>query len=414
MPSTTVRINNANLSKLTCPPGKPEQFFWDDDLPGFGLRAYKSGKRQFIAQYRDANGRTRRAPFGDAKTVKPEDARDAAKKLLSKVELGQDPQAERRAARQAIRVGALVESYLADAEKRLRPRSYDEVKRHLKTHAKPLHGDAVGTVGRAEIAAALTRIATKGGPVVANRVRSSLSAMFVWGLRSGTIDGDNPVANVPKPAKETPRERVLSDGELALIWDATTHDQDHDRIVRLLLLTGARRDEVASAEWSEIDGTIWTLPRARSKNGLPHEVALGPLALAQLPAKREKRDLIFGEGKGGFSGWSRCKERLDARIEKARADAFTEAHGRAPTADDMPATNWTLHDLRRTLSTWLSETGTEPHVVEALLNHVSGVAKRGVAGVYNKASYREAKRAALARWEAHVRGIVGLPAVEPN
>ena len=104
--------------------------------------------------------------------------------------------------------------------------------------------------------------------------------MWVWGLRSGFIEGENPVANVPKPASETPREGVLTSSELALMWQATAGDHDHDRIVRLLMLTGARREEVARMEWSEIEVPLWILPRARSKNGLPHEVPLGPLAIA--------------------------------------------------------------------------------------------------------------------------------------
>jgi integrase len=274
----------------------------------------------------------------------------------------------------------------------------------------------------------LSGIAKAGGPVAANRVRSTLSALWVWGLRSGMIEGENPVAHTPKPGTEAPRERTLNDVELALIWAATGEDHDHDRIVRLLMLTGARREEVAGMAWAEIEGPLWTLPRERSKNGLPHEVPLGPLALAQLPARREKRGngepsdaepakrelraLVFGRTDDeGFSGWSRCKERLDARIEKNRSETFEKARGRKPAADEITPIAWTLHDLRRTLSTWMNEHGVEPHVVEAVLNHVSGGAKRGVAGVYNKAQYREPKRAAMARWEAHVRKLAGLPPI---
>ena len=429
MPSSATRFTKPEIKHLFCPPGKTEAFFWDTALPGFGLRAYSSGRRQWIAQYRDSTGRTRRAPFGDVKTVELDDAREAARKLLSKVELGEDPQAERKAARQAVRVEELVTAYLADAAGRLRPRSLAEVTRHLKTHAKPLHAEAAVAVDRAAIVRALAGVTKVAGPVAANRVRSSLSAMWVWGLRSGTIPGDNPVSHVPKPSPEQPRERTLTDAELALIWQATGGEHDHDRIVRLLMLTGARREEIAGMAWDEIDGPLWTLPRSRSKNGLPHEVPLRPLALAQMPARRRKqkaaagedatrapashelRTLVFGEGEGGFSGWSRCKDRLDGRLAKLRSDAFATLHGRGPNDEEIAAAPWTLHDLRRTLSTWLNESGAEPHVVEAVLNHVSGGAKRGVAGVYNRAQYREQKRAALARWEAHVRDIVGLSAV---
>jgi len=173
MPAPT-RFTKLAFSHLTCPAGKAEAFFWDAALPGFGLRAYASGRRQWIAQYRDGTSRTRRALFGDVRTVDLDEARDAARKLLSKVELGADPQAERAAARKALRVLALINDYLAEAEKRLKPRSFLEVKRHLREHAKSLHGDAAATVGRAEIVKLLAAVAKDNGPIAANRVRSSL------------------------------------------------------------------------------------------------------------------------------------------------------------------------------------------------------------------------------------------------
>lgn len=401
-----------------CPAGKGEAFWWDANAPGFGLRAYASGKRLWIAQYRDASGRTRRVGLGDLRTVKLDEAREAARKLLSRVELGDDPQAERKAVRNAKRVSVVVDAYLAAAAERMKPRSLAETTRHLRSHAKPLHHEAAASVQRADVVKLLAGIARGSGPVAANRVRASLSAMWTWALRSGELDGQNPVANVPKPGTEQARDMVLSDATLALVWRATAGDHDHDRIVRLLLLTGARREEVGGLARAELDGAMWTLPAARSKNGLPHEVPLGPLALAQLPARvaardgEEPRALVFGEGDGGFSGWSKCKARLDGRMGKLLADAFRERHGRDPKPDDVRVPDWCLHDLRRTLSTWLNENGTEPHVVEAVLNHISGAAKRGVAGVYNRALYREQKRTALARWEAHVRGLAGLPALD--
>jgi integrase len=410
MGTASFRFVKSGIAALICPDGKPEAFFWDTTLPGFGLRAYASGRRQWIAQYRDGSSRTRRATVGDVKKVELDEARRAARKLLSRVELGADPQAEKQAARAAVRVSTLVATYLAEAEQRLKPRSFQEVKRHLRVHAKPLHQDVAARVTRADIAKVLAAVATDSGPVAANRVRSSLSAMWAWGLASGTIDGENPVAHVRKPGTEAPRDRVLTDAELTLIWQATGRDHDHDRIVRLLMLTGARREEVGGMMWAEVDGELWTLPRGRSKNGLPHEVLLGALALAQLPVERAGRALIFGSGAGGFSGWSRCKERLDVRLAELRRKRFHEWHGRDPLPNELLPMDWTLHDLRRTLSTWLSEFGTDPHIVEAVLGHVSGAAKRGVAGVYNKATYRAPKRAALARWECHVRQLAGLPA----
>ncbi|MDB5380901.1 MAG: hypothetical protein JWO26_533 [Rhodospirillales bacterium] len=411
MAATPIRFTKPMLVRLTCPDGKAEAFYWDAALPDFAIRAYASGRRQWVAQYRDGTGRTRRATLGDLRTIELDAARDAARKLLSKVELGEDPQADRRAARKAVRVAALVDAYLADAQGRLRPLTFLGVQRHLRAHAKPLHSDATGQVGRAEITRVVAGVAKTSGPVAANRLRAALSAMWTWGLKTGFVDGENPVAFVPRPAAETPRERVLSDSELALIWQATAGGHDHDRIIRLLMLTGARREEVGGLAWSEIEGPLWVLPRARAKNGLPHEVPMGPLPLAQLPERRPGRELVFGKGERGFSGWSKCKAALDKRIATHRAEAFARMHGRASEPDELQTVNWTLHDLRRTFATGVSEKGIEPHIVEAVLNHASGAAKRGVAGTYNRAAYREPKRAALALWEGHVRELAGLPLV---
>jgi integrase len=260
-------------------------------------------------------------------------------------------------------------------------------------------------------------IARDHGGTTANRVRSSLSAMWTWAVMSGLQEA-NPVALTAKPAPEKSRERVLSDAELKAVWRATDARRDDDRVVRLLLLTGCRRDEAGRMRWSELDGDLWTIGSRRTKNGLPHELPLPALAVAQLPPRRmvrvkrhpeldTPRDTVFGKRTTGFSGWSRCKELLDVRLTEMQVKEFRENNNRAPREDEARLTPWTLHDLRRTLSTWLSEHGEQPHVVEAVLNHVSGAAKRGVAGTYNRAQYREQKRAALARWAEHIAGLVG-------
>jgi integrase len=150
------------------------------------------------------------------------------------------------------------------------------------------------------------------------------------------------------------------------------------------MLTACRRDEVGRMHWSEIDGDRFTLPASRSKNHVLHEVPLHPLAVAQLPPRSGERDAVFGRGEAGYSGWSRSKARLDARL-------------------GLP--QWGLHDLRRTCATWLSENGTEPQHVDAVLNHIGGVAKSGISGIYNRATYSLPKRQALAKWANHIAGI---------
>jgi integrase len=180
--------------------------------------------------------------LGDPAVVSLDEARDTARNLLARVRLGGDPQAEKVAARQARPVIELVNAYLADAAKRMKPRSLIETTRHLRAHAKSLHNRAALSVTRADIAELLSKIENASGSVASNSVRSSLSAMWGWAVTEGQQDA-NPVIATRK-RDEAARERVLSNGALELIWAGTGSGSDHYRIVRLLMLTGLRREEI--------------------------------------------------------------------------------------------------------------------------------------------------------------------------
>jgi integrase len=259
-------------------------------------------------------------------------------------------------------------------------------------HARPLHKEPVAKVGRRAVAALLSAL-----PANARHVHASLNAFFSWAMREGLVDA-NPVAFTNKPSKAIARERTLTGDELCDVWRALG-DDDYGDILRLLTLTGARRDEIGSLEWSEVDldGALVSLPSTRVKNGRPFDLPLSGAALAVLRgrARHDGRDFVFGRGKGGFSGWSACKARLDARIAELR-----RAEGKPPMRP------WVLHDLRRTMSTLMyDQLNIQPHVVEAVLNHISGH-QGGVAGTYNRARYSTEKARALDRWAAHVMALV--------
>lgn len=216
---------------------------------------------------------------------------------------------------------------------------------------------------------------------------ASLSAAWVWALRTGLVTGDNPAAYVPKFG-ETARDRVLTPDELRLIWRCTEGQSNYERIVRTLLLTACRRQEIGGMRWSEIEGNVLVVPARRMKRGRPHEVPLTALALAHLPERRGD-GCIFSTSDAGFEGWSGAKNAFDRRIADLAA----------------PLLPWGLHDLRRTFSTMAHERGiAEPHIIEAVLAHEG--AQPGVAGVYNRAAYREQTRAALTAWADLVSKIV--------
>jgi integrase len=148
-----------------------------------------------------------------------------------------------------------------------------------------------------------------------------------------------------------------------------------------------------------LTGNLWAIGSDRTKNGLPHEVPLSSEAEGILStiARREERELVFGSREGPFSGWSNAKAALDERL----LTAVRKKHG-----ENAKLTPWRLHDIRRTVSTGMAGLGIAPHIVEAVLNHISGH-KAGVAGIYNRATYAPEKRAALALWSEHVKALTG-------
>jgi integrase len=386
-----MKLTDKAVSSLSIPADKAELIAFDDDLPGFGVRLRSSGSRVWVFQYK-LGPRHRRITLGSAKALTAARARTVASEIHAKVRLGQDPaQAKTEGRRLAAETfGAILQSYLPDKREAVRSGTYGSIERHLLKHCKPLHGVPIGSLDRRTIAARLAAIATGNGPVEANRVRASLSAFFTWCMQQGLADA-NPVTGTGRRPEQS-RDRVLSAAELKAIWQATAGTDDYSAIIRLLMLTGQRAAEVGALRWSEIIDDSIVLSSARTKNKREHSVPLSSLAQTILEARprRPGRDFVFGRMLDRpFCGWTACKRALDGRLRAADADL-------AP---------WTTHDLRRTLATNAAEIGVAPHIIEAVLNHVSGH-KRGVAGTYNRATYEPQKRAALDGWADHLRDLV--------
>jgi integrase len=221
---------------------------------------------------------------------------------------------------------------------------------------------------------------------------ATLSKLFGWLVERRRL-GANPCAGVHRPATLKARDRVLTNAEIVSFWRAASAERkEFGALLKMLLLTGARLNEVAQMRRAEIgdDGTTWTIPGERTKNHRVHVLPLPPLARELIAGVGTDDDLVFTtDGLHPVSGWSKIKGRLDA-------------------ATQIP--KWRFHDVRRTTATGMAEIGIAPHIVEAVLNHVSG-ARAGVAGTYNRAAYAAEKKAALERWAAHVEGLIeGRPA----
>jgi integrase len=405
-----MKLTATAVRTASIPADKSEAIFFDEDVPGFGLRVRERGSRTFVFQYK-LGSKQARMSLGAASAVKLPDARKTAEKLYARVKLGQDPANEKSDARvkAAQTFAATAKQFLDTLRTRYRPRAYKEIERHLTKNASALDKMQVAKIARHDIASVIEAVTKNSGAVTANRTRTSLSTFFSWAMQRGHADV-NPVIGTEKN-KEQSRERVLTPSELRAIWKATGEDQ-YGAIVKLLALTGQRESEIGNLRWSEVHEALIVLPPDRTKNRRPHVVPLSAAALAIIgqQEQRDERDLIFGRGDGGFSGWSKSKERLDERIKEATGKALS---------------HWTLHDLRRTFATYAGGglpahqleklparekemargLGILPHAVEAILNHVSGH-KAGVAQVYNRSTYEREKRAALDLWAEHLTAIV--------
>ena len=247
-----MKLTNASIRALALPPGVSEKTYFDGSLASFGVRVRASGHRSFVVQYKIGR-KHRRIVLGQVGELDLGKARSAAKDVIARVRLGADPAAEKIEARQktSSTFGALPPRYLVHTRARLKPRSYDEVARHLEGHARPFHNRAIENVDRRTIAIRLAEITESSGPSAANRTRSSLITYFDWLLREGLLEGANPASYTNQAVEGGARSRLLADSELRQIWSALGDDQ-HSTIVRLLILLGARRREIGDLHWSEI------------------------------------------------------------------------------------------------------------------------------------------------------------------
>jgi integrase len=375
--------------------GKSDQIIFDDTLPGFGLRIRDSGNRTWICQYR-SKGRTRRYVLGPFVKLKPAQARQAAEKHFAEVLLGGDPQArkEKEHREQSRSLLSVANLYIEAREGDLRPATMRENKRYLTDprYFGKLHRAGVTTIARADVAAAVTRIAATSGKVTAARARTALSSVYAWAIGEGLAES-NPIIGSNKPKAPPARDHTLTDAEIVALWKACEGQGQFGAVVRLLLCTGCRRTEIGALRHSWIDlgkGTL-TIPGQWSKNRKPILVPFSSLAREVYEAipRQPGSDLVF-QGQHGFIRWNPAKRALDVKVAKSvRA--------------------YRLHDLRRSVATGLGNLRVRPHVIECLLGHRGGF-RAGVAGVYNWSDYMPEMVAASEVWADHLRELIeGTP-----
>lgn len=362
------------------PKGPAQQILWSDekhDPPGFGLRVYPSGRKSFVLSYRTRAGRARILTLGGYGVLTLDEARAKARKELVRVSEGADPVAERKVERAASNVREFSDAWL---EKHAKPhrRSWKEDKRRIDQRIVPALGHlALTDVKRSDVAALHAEIG-KDTPVEANRVLELVRAMLnkarEWGLVPET--SPNPAARVRRFPEQS-RTRYVTPAELPRLWEAIgAEPNEHVRAaMRLYLLTGLRRRELLRARWADVDleAREWRIPE--TKSGETHVVPLSGAAAAILDALPR-----FAGNPHVFPGHKRGTSLQN--IEKNWRTARTAAG-----LEDV-----TLHDLRRTVGSWLASSGTSLAIVGQVLGHAPGDV--AATAVYARLQ-RDAARSAL-------------------
>jgi integrase len=440
-----MKLTERKIETLEVESGRKDRLVFDDAQRGLAVRVTASGGRSYLCQY-TLHGQKWRVPLGACSAVSLAKAREAAAAVMGDVAKGRNPVAERkeaaaaeraRRARDRLTLRALIDDWHRLHLAGRRPRYAQEAVRALYYAFADALDDAAEDLDRATVVRALDALARRRarksggtgkpkGNAMTGRTAAYGRAAFAWAMKRGMVQ-TNPFADLPVSKAVVERERVLSEDEIAEIWWAAADaGESYGSIIRMLLLTGQRRGEVAGMTWAEIsaDLTTWTMPGVRTKNGVPNVVPLSgsarDLLRRMLPEDSAEADRAVAERRASgtlafpgllgspFAGWSKAKDALDKSIVDARAKAAAEA-GTTPST----LVPWNVHDLRRTVATGLQRLGVRLEVTEAVLNHVSGT-RAGIAGVYQRHDWATEKRAALDAWAAHVLAVLNGCTATPN
>jgi integrase len=398
MRRSTDHLTDRRIRSLKAAPEGQRTELMDGAVPGLGMRVSPTGRKSWFLRYGPQEAR-RRIVLGPYPALTLDAARNKARELVAGVKMSdRDPLAEREAARAARRQAetatfeALAAFYLEEhAKRRKRLRGWQEDERKLRVEVLPVWGSrSASEIRRADVRSLLERIAAERGGVCANRTRALLSKVFSFGIEKERVEA-NPVYGVKKLYEEKPRERVLTEEELSILWPLLDRLQPTVAGAwRLILLTAQRPGEVLAMRWRDLErdsrGWWWNLPAELTKTHRAHRVPLSPQALAVIEALRPLTE---------STGWV-----LASRADGKRLTWLS--HSSARLREWSGLEHFTPHDLRRTAATWLGRSGVRPDTIDQLLNHAAGRISR----TYNRAGYDAEKRQAVIVLGELVEGVL--------
>jgi integrase len=385
------------LASLKPPENGKRVIIFDAAFPSFGIRlGGGSDDKMFVLVTRINGGNPVTLTIGKYGEMSLAKARAKARQLKADIAEGVDPREQKRAkiaAARAERANTVASVFLIYADQHLaKLRTRRDVVAAFHLHILPTIGAMpIKAVTRRDLRAITERIAATA-PTSARRVKSYYSHFFnKWCVAHDFIE-TSPAFGIESPGREVERERTLLDFEVAALWKAAEGLGYAGDAIRFLLAVGQRRNEVGAMLWSELDldalVPVWRLPGSRAKNGKPHEIPLGALALDILSRQEKVGVHVFTAGNGHpVRNWDRTKKILDARMAAALGG---------------PIERWTIHDLRRSYATGMARLGIDRNTVSKLLNHSEG----GITRLYDRHARGAEKAAAANLWDRRLAAIV--------
>ena len=391
------KLTETRIARAKVPPGKTQAFLWDAAVPGFGLRILAGGSKTFWFMYRPAGGRSvssRMVRIGRWHTGSLNGARRRAKDLAGAVARGEDPAAEKQEERR--RVNSTLRTLLAedgDYERHLARRhivNRKTIMRTLRRGLARLMGKDVAAITRVDFVSAIVAIEDKGKPGAAADLRKCARTFCEWCVHRGFAPANvlaglrqSKTTRAERLASEARKPRALTDHEIIAVWNAADGRGAFGNIIRLLLLTGARRSEIAKLSRDRILSDRLLLPPTHTKMGEKHEVPLTDLMRAVIAAQPATvSTLVFASEKTGraFNGWGKSVTAL----QRAAGVTFTP------------------HDLRRTCRTLMSRLAVEPDIAELAIGHK----RTGLDRLYNFDQAWQLRCDAFAKVSDHVAALL--------
>jgi integrase len=391
------KLTDALIQKRKSPASGREEIF-DTQVQGFGVRIGQRDRAFFFI--RRVNGEKTRFSLGQYPAVTLTKARSQALDILNRIKKGEDPREQARRSKEVAShsaentfgkiAGRFLDEYASGKKKPLRPQT-------VKGYRWALTGEpsvswtrrTLASITDRDIIKVVDAYEAKKQFASARLFRAYAHRFFRWAVEKRLID-KNPASGIPLASSPSDfnRERVLTMTELGQVLGASDKLENPVRaFLKLLVFCGQRRGETSLMKWSDlVDGVVptWSIPAENAKNRLAHDVPLPHEAITMLISLPRLGEFVFStDGSTPISGFSKIKTKIDRLL----------AENKIP--------HWTFHDLRRSCATGMADLGIGPHIIEAILNHVSG-AKSGVAGLYNRSTYDDERRRALAAWAAHV------------